>query len=119
METLRLRRMQEPSRVQRLLEAYVSRANILPEGSYPVRDARELPPRLKVVIARALAQGHVWACWARTSQIWLFTCEMSLPLSRERGAPVVAVRGYDEDGELKESGTWRIDALGNWSRCAD
>lgn len=119
METLRLRRMQEPSRVQRILEAYVARANILPEGSYPLRDARELPARLKIVIARALAQGHVWLCWARASQIWLFTCEMSLALSRERGAPVVLVRRYDEDGELKDSGTWRIDQLGTWSRCAD
>ena len=119
METLRLRRLQEPSRVQRLLEAYVSRANLLPEGSYPVRNPSELPERLKSVIARALAQGHVWLCWAHTSQIWLFTAEMSLALSRERGAPVVMVRRYDEDGELKDSGTWRIDALGTWSRCAD
>ena len=119
METLRLRRMQEPSRVQRLLEAYVANAKILPEDSYPVRDAGDLPPRLKIVIARALAQGHAWVCWARTSQIWLFTCEMSLALSRERGAPVVAVHRYDEEGELKDSETWRIDALGHWSRCAD
>ena len=119
METLRLRRMQEPSRVQRLLEAYVSRADILPEGSYPVRNPGDLPARLKIVIARALTQGHVWVCWARAAQIWLFTCEMSLALSRERGAPVVLVRGYDEDGELKDSGTWRIDELGTWSRCAD
>jgi len=119
METLRLRRMQEPSRVQRLLEAFVARSHILPEGAYPVRDPRELPASLKNVIARALAQGHVWVCWARTSQIWLFTCEMSLALSRERGAPVVLVRCYDEDGALQDSGTWRFDPLGNWSRCAD
>lgn len=119
MDTLRLRRMQEPSRVQRLLEAYVLRANILPEGSYPLRDPRELPPSLQIVIARALSQGQAWVSWARTHQIWLFTCEMSLPLSRERGAPVVLVRRYDEDGGLQDSGAWRFDALGNWSRCAD
>jgi hypothetical protein len=119
MDTLRLRNMQEPSRVQRLLEAYVLRANILPEGSYPLRDPRELPQNLQIVIARALSQGQVWVCWARTHQIWLFTCEMSLALSRERGAPVVLVRRYDEDGDLHDSGTWRFDALGNWSRCAD
>jgi hypothetical protein len=119
METLRLRRMQEPSRVQRLLEAYVSRANILPEDSYPIRDPRELPPRVRIHIARALAEGQVWMCWARTPQIWLFTCEMSLALSRERGAPVLLLRCYDEEGELKDSGTWRYDALGAWSRCAE
>lgn len=119
METVRLRRMQEPSRIQRLLEAYVSRANILPENAYPVRDPRELPPSLEIVIARALAQGQVWVCWAHASQIWLFTCEMSLALSRERGTPIVLVRRYNEEGELRDSGTWRFDALGNWNRCAD
>lgn len=119
METLRMRRMQEPSRVQRLLEAYVSRAHILPEDAYPIRDPRELPATLKIVIARARVQGHAWACSVRASRIWLFTCEMSLALSREQGAPVLLIRSYDELGQLKNSGAWKFDAAGSWSRCAD
>lgn len=119
METLRMRRMQEPSRVQRLLEAYVSRALILPEDAYPVRDPRELPATLKIVIARARVQGHAWACWVRGSRIWLFICEMSLAQSRERGAPVLLIRTYDELGQLKSSGAWQFDPAGSWSRCAD
>lgn len=119
MQTVKLRNMQEPSRLQRLLSNYVSRVNFLPEDAYRLRDSREVPARLKIVIARARTQGQVWECWARTSQIWLFTCEMSLALSRERGTPVLQVRCYDEDGQLKDSGTWRFDAMGTWTRCVD
>ena len=44
---------------------------------------------------------------------------MSLPLSRERGAPVLTVRLQNEDGEVVDSGTWAFDPMGAWSRCAD
>jgi hypothetical protein len=118
METLRLRRIQQPSRVESLLEAYISRARILPEGAYQVRDRHELPNRVQTIVSRAKAQGHVWSGWARGAQLWLFTCEMSLPLSRERGTPVLIVRLHNEDGEVIDSGTWRYDPLGTWSRCA-
>jgi hypothetical protein len=119
METLRLRRLQVPSRVESLLEAYISRARVLPDGAYQIRDPRGLPNRLQTIVSRAIAQGHVWSGWARGTDVWLFTCEMSLPLSRERGAPVLIVRLHNEDGEVMESGTWRYDPLGTWSRCAD
>ena len=118
METLRLRRIQEPSRVETLLEAYISRARILPEGTHQIRDRRELPNRVQTIVSRAQAQGHVWSGWARGADLWLFTCEMSLPLSRERGAPVLIVHLYNEDGEVLDSGTWRYQ-LETWSRCAD
>ena len=119
METLRLRRIQEPSRVESLLRAYVTRTNLLPESAYQVRDRSELPNRVQTIVSRAITQGQVWLAWARGSHVWLFTCEMSLPLSRERGAPVLTVRLHNEDGEVMDSGTWRYDPLGTWSRCAD
>lgn len=119
METLRLRRIQEPSRVERLLDAYVSRANVLPNDAYQVRASDELPQKLRTVVARAVGQGEVWACWARRTQLWLFTCHLSLDLSRERGAPVILVYVYDEDADLKDSGAWRYDPLGTWTRCGD
>jgi hypothetical protein len=119
METLRLRRIQEPSRVERLLEAYVSRSVTLPHGSYQIRDSRELPQTLRSVIACATTQGETWSCWALGSHLWLFVCEMSLALSRERGAPVIVVRQYNEDANVTDSGTWRFDAMGAWTRCAD
>ena len=119
METLRLRRIQEPSRVASLLDAYIARARILPEDAYQIRDRSNLPNRVQAIVSRAITQGHAWSGWVRGDQLWLFTCEMSLPLSRERGAPVLIVHLHNEDGEVMDSGTWRYDPLGTWSRCAD
>ena len=119
METLRLRRIQEPSRIERLLEAFIARAGIVPEDAYQIRNRSDLPNRVQPIVGRAIAQGHAWSAWARGVQVWLFTCDMSLPLSRERGAPVLTVRLQNEDGEVVDSGTWRYDPVGTWSRCAD
>jgi hypothetical protein len=109
METLRLRRIQESSRVERLLEAYISLTSSLPNGANQVRDPRELPQRLQALLARAIEEGEVWSCWARDSQLWLFTCHMPLPQSRERDAPVILVQLHREGGELEDSGTWRFE----------
>jgi hypothetical protein len=120
METLKLRRMQEPSRVAKLLDGYISQTVMLPQGAYQVRDARELPQSLRSVITRAGAQGETWSCWAHNARVWLFICELSLALSRERGAPVLLVRQYNEDAESKDSGTWRYaPGPGTWTRLAD
>lgn len=119
METLRLRRIHEPSRVQRLLDAYISRTGNLPDSSYHVRNPHELPRSLRSVIDRATSLGETWSCWADGSHMWLFTCEMSLALSCERGAPVLLVRQYDEDADITDCGAWKFDAVGAWTRCAD
>ena len=118
METLRLRRIQEPSRVERLLDAFITRTATLTDGSYQVRSPRELPEVLRDVVARATAQGETWACWAHGSHLCLFICEMSLALSRERGAPVILVRQYNDDADITDSGTWTFDTLGTWTRCS-
>ena len=117
METVRWRKIQEPSQVERLLQAFVSRGNLLPKDCYQIRAPRALSPQLQRVVARATQKGHVWACWADSYHTWLFTCEMSLPLSRERGVPVLQVDQHDEHGELKDSGTWMVDPEGAWRRC--
>jgi hypothetical protein len=117
METMRLRKIQQPSQVERLLESYVSRSELLPRDSFQIRATRALSPQLQRVVTRTTQNGHVWACWADSHHTWLFTCEMSLPLSRERGSPVLLVEHYDESGELKESGAWMSDQEGKWRRC--
>jgi hypothetical protein len=117
METVRLRKFQQPSQVERLLEAFASSSGLLSKDSYQIRTARSLSPQLQRVVTRAAEKGHVWACWADSYHTWLFTCEMSLPLSRERGVPVLLVDQYDEAGELKDSGTWVSDQGGKWTRC--
>lgn len=119
METLRLRKMQQPSQMERLLEAFVSRGSIVPPEAYQIRDRSALPLALERVVAEGEREGRVWACWANGSQLWLVSGEMSLALSRERGAPVLNVRIYSEDGALKDTGTWLPDHDGKWQRCAD
>ena len=119
METLRLRRIQEPSRVERLLEAYISRAGIVPVDAYQIRNRSELPRALQTLLLRAIEEGQVWSCWADAERIWLFTCHMSLALSRERGAPVLMVHLYGEGAQILDSGAFRFDPQGNWSRCMD
>jgi hypothetical protein len=119
METARFRRLQRPSQIEVLLEALVSRRDLLPKGSYRVRDSKALSSRLQVIAARATSEGRVWAAWGSAHHIWLFTCEMSLDLSRERGTPVLLVSSYDENGELTETGPWAADAQGRWQRCGD
>ena len=119
METRRLRTLQQPSQLKKLLEAFVARGDLLPEGWYQIRDPAALPPALQGVLTWAVQEGRVWASWANAHQTWLFTCEMSLALSRERGAPVLQVNRYEESGELKDAGSWMTDQDGKWRRCAD
>jgi hypothetical protein len=118
METVRLRRIQEPSRVERLLEGFATHGGLLSTNCYQIRTSRSLSPQLQRVVARATEKGHVWACWADSYHTWLFTGEMSLLLSRERGTPVLQVDRYDEAGELQDSGAWVTDENGKWSRCS-
>lgn len=47
METLRLRRMQEPSRVERLLDAYIAHGGELSDDCYQIRDPSGLPSALR------------------------------------------------------------------------
>jgi hypothetical protein len=118
-ETLRLRKIQHPAEVARLLESYVSRAQILPPGSYQIHKPEAVPSAMRGLVTRAVSQGKTWSCWTRGTETWLFTAEMSLPLSRKRGAPVLQVNLYGDDGALRESGTVIEDQSGKWRRCAD
>lgn len=120
MDTLRLRRIQHPSKVDRLLESYIGGAGLLPKNACQIRTVVAVPAPLHGLVMQAIKRGNSWSCWTQGStQTWLFTAEMSLPLSRKRGAPVLQVKLYGEDGLLRESGTVVTDRNGKWSRCAD
>lgn len=119
METKRLRTIQEPFRLEILLEALISRAQLVREDAYQVRDPEVVPSALRRVAREAAQEGRVWACWAYGGQHWLFTAEMSLDASRERGTPVLRVSRYGEDGELVETGSWIADPQRGWDRCSD
>jgi len=119
METKRLRTIQQPFHLERLLEAYITRSSVVPKDSYQIRDPNAVMAGLRRILLQAVEEGRVWACWACDMRQWLFTADMSLPLSRERGTPVLSINRYDEDGELEEAGVWLVGADGLWQRCAD
>jgi len=118
MDTVRLRKIQQPSRLERLLEAFATRGDLLPKDCYQIRARRALSPQLQQVVTRAAQAGQAWSCWADSHHTWLFTCEMSLALTRERGTPVLRIDQYDEAGELTDSANWQVDPEGKWRRCA-
>lgn len=119
METTRLEKIRKPSRVEKLLEVLVTRANLVPQGAYQLRDRGGLPSAMQQVLAQSMSTDRVWTCWTDSSRIWLFTAEMSLALSRGCGAPVLRLNVYSERGEPEDAGDWMVDPEGSWRRCAD
>jgi hypothetical protein len=116
METLRLRSLQNPSHVGRMLESLIAGVTLVPGTCQRVHDLDALPLRLRALVSRAVEEGRVWACWMDAHESHLFTCEMSLGQSRERGAPVLLVSRYDDHAELQESATWLSDPDGKWRK---
>ena len=122
METMRLRSIQQPGRVDGLLESFITGTNRVPQDAYQVRapsELSELSHDLRTIAQEAHRKHRAWSAWTGDRGTWLFTAEMSLALSRERGAPVLQVFAYSEYGELLETGFWMHGKHGNWQRCAD
>jgi hypothetical protein len=101
------------------LEAFVSHSNILPEGSYQIRDSSVLSAALQAVISQAIENKKAWCCWTDDCGIWLITGEMSLPLSRVRGKPVLQVSFYGADGQVEDAGFWAPGQEATWQRCTE
>jgi hypothetical protein len=108
--------LQQPSHTERLLTALIVRAGLVPDGAYQIRQPRAVPRTLRSIATHAIEKGRVWSCWGDGLHTWLFTGEMCMPLSRERGAPVVQVDLYSEDGST-DSGLWTPNRDGRWQRC--
>src|SRR5690242_20654025 len=100
MSTLRLRTMQQPTHVERLLEALVVHQGLVPADWYRIRDPDSLPPQLQLLLRRETKDGRTWLCWSNNIDVMLFTCEPSLPWSSRRTALVLQVNRYDKDGGL-------------------
>ncbi|MGH8141080.1 MAG: hypothetical protein ACREU2_00965 [Steroidobacteraceae bacterium] len=119
METLRLKLIQQPSHVDRLLSSLIRVMQLVPQDAYMVRERSELTDVLRDRILKAERNGCSWECWSDGKQACLFIAEMSLPLSRERGSPVLLISQYSQDGELKESSHWVTDEQERWRRSGD
>jgi hypothetical protein len=119
MEMVRVRcKIQVPSQVEELLESYISQSEVVPKGAYRIRELGSVPQEVRRPLIQAAREGQTWSCRAHGLHTWLFTCNMSRPLSRERGAPVLQIRVYGDDGGLRDSGEWMPDQNGRWCRSA-
>ncbi len=118
METMRLRAIQQPSRVEALLESFASSRGLLPADAYPVGGAEELTPELRTRVINMRQEDHVWRAWTDDRHVWFLSGELSLALSRERGRPVLHIRRYAEDGQLQDSGVWLQVQNRTWEQLA-
>jgi hypothetical protein len=118
-ETLRLKRLQEPTHVDELLHSFVQSRGLVPEDTYVVRDRSGLPEGMRDRILKAERNGQSWECWSDGNHTWLFTAEMSLAESRERGLAVLRVSQFDAEGQLQETGCYVSDQHARWGRCSD
>lgn len=116
---MRLRcKIQHPSKVEELLESYISQSEVVPKGSYRIREPDSVPREVRSSLIQAAKQGQTWSCRAHGLHTWLFTCNVSRALSRERGVPVLQVSLYGDDGSLRDCGAWMPDQNGKWCRSA-
>ena len=104
----------QPLQVEGLLAAFATESGLLPGGVDRVCDQMQLPHALLAVVSRAA--GHVWVCFSRGSNYWLFTGVVSRALSSVRNAPVLLVNSYREDGVPVELGAWAVEPDGGWRR---
>ena len=118
MSTLRLRTLQQPSQLERLLEAFVTHEHRVPEEAYQIRDPEGLPVVLQSVLRQASEIGRVWACWATSEQTWLFTCQPLASARQEQSSVQLHINHYDSSGRLRDSGCWMRTAQDGWQRCA-
>jgi hypothetical protein len=93
-------------------------ARRLPIGARPVIDGGELPSPLQKLVIKLHHSDQVWSAWIDEEDIWFFTAEMSLSLSREHGRPTLEVGSYNVDGTMKEWQPWVYLNEGTWQQCA-
>jgi hypothetical protein len=74
MEDLRLRAIQQPVHAERLLEALITRGNIVPRKSL-TGFGTQMPSltRCNQVMFNAAQEGRIWMCWAGGLHSWLVT----------------------------------------------
>lgn len=117
MQTMRLAALQAPSRIQTLLESLLL-ARLMPDGARRITDRHELPSSLQKIVIKGCDAEKAWIAWTDEYVICLFTAEMSLELSRERGCATLNVGRYDMSGKMREWQIWAMLNDGTWQRCA-
>jgi hypothetical protein len=62
-ETDRLKKLQEPSQTEKLLERLVKQAGLVPADAYQLRDPGAFPLTLQEVLSLARGEQEVSICW--------------------------------------------------------
>jgi hypothetical protein len=103
--------------IDRLLRSLIKFVDVVPIEADAVHEYSELPSSwLKDVVIAAPGAGRSWRGYMDDRlRVWLFVTELSLPLSRKLGAPVLQVSFYRESG-LQERGYWSVDRHSTWRR---
>lgn len=117
MQTMKLRAIQQPSRLETILESLVTSQNWVPPEARPIADRSELPSALQKLVIKVAKSDGAWRAWTSYDGVRLFIAEMSLELSRERGCPVLNVSYYTDAGRLQLYSLWVQLADGAWRQC--
>jgi hypothetical protein len=118
LKTLVLQALQQPTHLEQMLHGVVEGVGLVPADAFPIRDRDSLSAPLQRIFLRAMNLRQSWAAWAdEHGHVWLFVAEMPMSLSRERGAPVLQLDVYREDGDMHDTGQW-VNHGDNWSRSA-
>jgi ABC-type branched-subunit amino acid transport system substrate-binding protein len=117
MHTMKLLAIQQPSRLETLLESLVANQNWVPPDARPITDHSELSSALQKLAIKVANSEGAWRAWASYDGVRLFIAEMSLELSRERGCPVLQVSYYTDAGRLQLYSLWVQPADGGWRQC--
>jgi hypothetical protein len=117
MQTMKLRALQQASRLELLLDSLVTSQNWVPPGARPITDRSELSSALQKLAIKVAKSEGAWRAWEGYDGVRLFIAEMSLDLSRERGCPVLKVSYYTDAGRLQLYSLWVQLTDGAWRRC--
>jgi hypothetical protein len=118
MHTMKLRTLQQPTRLESLLDSLVMAQRWVPAGAPLVSDRGELFSGLQKLAIKAAKGDGAWRAWTSHDGVRFFVAEMSMDLSRERGFPALKVHYYNDQGQLQQYGLWVQPPGGVWQRSA-
>jgi len=110
METVRLRKINSPPHVERLIEAFASRGDLCPR-LLQIRASRRC--KHATMVWNGDQKRSWWACWADSYHPAIHLRDVA-PLSRERGLHRAQVESMTKTGELKDAVSW-VNPQGKWS----
>jgi hypothetical protein len=116
MQTMKLRALQQASRIEMLLESLVASQNWVPGEAPRIADRSLLSSALQKLVIKATKSEGAWRAWESYDGVRLFIAELSLDLSRERGCPALKVSYYTESARLQLYSLWLQLADGSWQR---